>query len=258
MNYSLLSLLLCFLYGSLFAQEETKNSIGLGFGTSNFHIVDEHSTPLVFRGTGIAPSIYFISDGSKNRHFLTGSFFYDNLNSSSDNFFTENYRVTGRYSFSHNLLKKQKTGIYLGGSLSSFFCYSDYFFWVVPSYARSITSWYWSHSFDLSMHLEYRISPRNLFTFHCYIPLVSNVSRPEYSPSGGYDYTENKWIIKSTGKNEIFPENSSVNIRMFLQHNMSKRISLIADYEFYYLKYKRPGVINMYMNNLRAGTFINF
>lgn len=48
-----LLLLLLLLYNSSFAQKKN-DQVGLSFGPSNFHITDEHTSPLIFRGTGIA------------------------------------------------------------------------------------------------------------------------------------------------------------------------------------------------------------
>lgn len=255
-----LNLLLLFLLleHSSFAQK--KNDLtGLSFGAGNFHITDEHSSPLIFRGTGIAPSITWQHTGVINSHYAEGSFFYDNLSSSSDNFSTQNFRGRFRYAFLHrttdSLSVKRRFEFYYGISVTSFYCKSDYYFDMRTFMARSIASWYWSHSLDLAFQLNWFFSDRNYLGLQVYSPLISNVSRPPFSSSGDYDYDENEWIIKPVGRTVLFPRNLSVNTNMFYQVPVSPKLNIRFNWEFYYMKYPDPDDIAMYMNNFRLGIF---
>ena len=246
------------LSNSSFAQNKS-DLIGLSFGVSNFHITDEHTSPLIFRGTGIAPSVNWQHIGVRNSHYVEGSFFYDNLSTSSDNFSTENFRGRFRYSFLHktsdSLALNNHLEFSFGGSVASFYCKSDYYFDMRTIRARSIASWYWSHSMDLAVQVNYFFSSRNYLGLQVFSPLISNVSRPPYSPSGNYDYERNEWVIKPFGSMELFTQNFSLTTNMVYQLPVSAKISLRLNWEFYFMKYPDPDDIGMYMNNFRAGIF---
>jgi hypothetical protein len=240
-------------------QAQVGDLIGLSFGGSNFHIVDGHTSPLIFRGTGIAPSIQYIHKGSRADQLVDGSFYYDNLSTSASNFNTENFRGRFRYSFfykpSFNETSSKRSEFSIGGSVTSFYCKSDYYFDQRSIQARSISSWYWSHSLDLSALFNINLSEKDLINFRIYIPILSNVSRPEYSPSGGYDYEKNDWKVETFGKTEFFPVNFSLNAHLDYQHQLFTHMCLQFGYEFYYASYNQPDRISMYMNNFRLGIF---
>jgi len=255
-----LILFLQFLLLSNTSYSQGKNNlIGLSFGASNFHITDDHTSPLIFRGTGIAPSVNWQYNGVRNSQYAEGSFYYDNLSSSSDNFSTENFRGRFRYSFLHrtsdSLSVNKRLEFSFGGSVTSFYCKSDYYFDMRTFRARSIASWYWSHSIDLAVQLNYFFSGRNFLGLQLFSPLIGNVSRPPYSPSGNYDYSRNEWVIKPFGRTVLFPKNFSVNTNMIYQLPVSAKLSIRLNWEFYYMKYSDPDDIGMYMNNFRAGIF---
>jgi hypothetical protein len=253
----LLPILLLMCHSSL--AQKNNDLIGLSIGASNFHITDDHTSPLIFRGTGIAPSINWQHVGVRNNHYAEGSFFYADLSSSSDNFSTENFRGRFRYSFLHktsdSLTINKGFEFSFGGSVTSFYCKSDYYFNLRTIRARSIESWYLSQSIDISLQLNYFFSDRNYFGLQIFSPLISSVSRPAYSPSGGYDYAENDWIIKPFGRIELFPKNFSVNMNMIYQIPVSTKLGIRFNWEFYIMKYSVPDDIGMYMNNFRIGIF---
>lgn len=255
-----LNLILLVLLSFQTAFAQTKNDlIGLSFGPGNFHITDEHSSHLIFRGTGIAPSINWQHIYVRNSHYAEGCFFYANLSSSADNFSTENFRGRFRYTFFHttadSLTVKRRFVFYYGGSVTSFYCKSDYYFDMRTIRARSIASWYLSHSLDLAFQLHYYLSGRDYFGFQINSTLISNVARPPFSSSGDYDYDENDWIIKPFGRTVFFPQNPSVNTNMFYQVPVSPRLNIRFNWEFYYMKYFEPDDIGIYMNNFKLGIY---
>ncbi len=254
----ILFLLFLLMDNSSFAQKKS-NLIGLSFGSSTLHLSDEHASPIIFSGTGIAPTIQYSHKGDKNSHSIKGSFYYTNLYTSSDNFKTEIFSAGVRYSFLHSTLNtkvfEKQFKISLGGSVTSFFLNSDYFFYLQTFWARSIASWYWSHSADLAFQLDYYLTDRKFLYFEIYMPMVSNVSRPPYSSSGDYDYVKNDWVIKPFGHTVFFPENFSVSTQLVYQHPVMAKVNLRISYEFYYISYSKPEDIRMYMNNFRIGIF---
>jgi hypothetical protein len=239
---------------------QVKNDLfGVSFGASNFHITDEHTSPLIFRGTGITPSANWQHTAGRNSHYAEVSYFYDNLSSSSENFSTENFRGRFRYTFLHSSADSTALNRHLefsfGGSATSFYCKSDYYFDMRTVRARSIASWYWSHSIDLALQLNYIFAERNYLGLQIFSTLISNVSRPPFSPSGNYDYEKNEWIVKPLGKTVLFPKNFNVNTNMVYQLSVSSKLSIRLNWEFYYMKYTDPDDIGIYMNNFRAGIF---
>lgn len=253
-------LLLLFLLTCHSSVAQKKNDqIGISFGGSNFHITDDHTSPLIFRGTGIAPSINWQHIGKRNSQYAEGSFSFANLSSSTDNFRTENFRGRFRYSFLHkssdSIIADKGFEFSYGGSVTSFYCKSDYFFDLRTTRGRAIESWYLSQSIDMSLQLNYFFSDKNYLGLQIFSPLISSVSRPFYSPSGGYDYAENDWIIKPIGRIELFPKNFSVNINLIYQVPVSTNLGIRINWEFYFMKYSVPDDISMYMNNFRIGVF---
>ena len=183
------------------AQQTTLDYIGAAFGGSDFHTRDDHASPMIFSAWGIAPTLQFIHAGEQTRQYFEASYYSAVLSTAQDNFRTDNWRGRGRYAYLLSVGEFADTDrllrLFLGGSLNSFLSRSHYYFFIRPlnGYASSIDSWYWSHSLDAALSLEYGIAEREFFSLQCYVPLLSNVSRPQYSPSGDYSYTENVWKI---------------------------------------------------------------
>ena len=256
-NTVLCGLLIVCANPNAFAQKDHGNSLDLSFGGSNFHIVDELGSPIIFRGTGIAPSFRFTHAKNRNIHQVEGAFFRKDLSAGPQNFFAENHRGKLRYGFYHKVIgasvMQRPFDMHLGGSLASFFCKSSFFYDMQSIQARSLATWYWSHSFDLTVMLDYYPSDRSLVRFQAYMPLLSNVSRPHYSSMGGYDLEKNDWKIKTFGENRIFPKNSSLNTNLLFQQQVGNHAYINVSWEFYYTKYSDPAVIKMYMNNFRLG-----
>jgi len=256
---ALISITIC---GYSLAQEE-HNHLGGSFGGSDFHIKDDHASPLIFSSIGIAPTLQYIHKGDEGRHYAEISYYYDYLWTSSDNFHNDNHRGRIRYSYLHSISEfkviNKDFELFLGGSIASFLCHSDYYHsWIPPSVSRTIESWYWSNSLDLSAQLEYNATPREYFSIQFFIPIVSNISRPKYSSSGDYNYVDNDWKFKMFGETKFFPENFSMDFLFTYQRPVIWKFNLQLSYEFYYSFYNEPQNVNMYINNLRAGLFFCF
>ena len=257
------SLLLFFIITSCTAQTDKHNYIGGSFGGTDFHVKDDHATPLIFNGIGIAPSLQYIYKGEKSQHYAEVSYYSGRLETSSDNFFDNDNNGRIRYSYLHSITDFQifnkQIDFSLGGSIGSFLSHSDYFYkWVPPVDARAGESWYWSNSLDISALLEYNPEPREAFSLQLFIPVVSNVSRPKYSLSGDFNYTDGDWKFKMFGDTKFFPDNFSVNAIISYQAPLVGDFNFQINYEFYYSFYNEPRDVNMYMNNLRAGLFFCF
>jgi hypothetical protein len=245
--------------GSLCGQKTVERSLAASFGFSNFHILDEVASPLIFSHTGITPSLYYNARRAKSLQFAEASFYYNNLKTTQDNFTVENYCGHFRYAYLftpfHLKLSENDLNISFGGSFSSFFNRSDYDFWnyYYSTTNRAITSWYWSHSVDLGFNAEYYLTGGASFSLHCYVPLISNVSRPTYSSSGDYNYTTNTRTIGTTGETMILSKNITFNSLIAFNKPLTEKLSLLLGYEFYLAQYSEPDDIALYMNNFRIG-----
>jgi hypothetical protein len=260
---SLLIFLILFFSEYALSQNIKRNYIGGSFGGSDFHIIDQRASPLIFGSLGIAPSLKYFYRGDESLHYIDISYFSDNLKTSAESFITENRRGRIRYSYLHSVTSfsifKQSIDFYLGGSAESFLSHSDYFYeWIISGYRRAMESWYWSSSLDLSAQIEYNCAAGEFFSLQLIIPVVSNISRPKYSPSGDYNYMDNDWKFKMFGKTELFPNNFSLNTNLTYQHPLIWNFKLQVSYEFYYSSYKKPKDVNMYMNNFCAGLYFSW
>lgn len=246
------------------AQQTTWDYIGAAFGGSDFHTRDDHASPMIFSAWGIAPTLQFIHAGEQSRQYFEASYYSAVLSTAQDNFRTDNWRGRGRYAYLLSVGEFADTDrplrLFLGGSLNSFLSRSHYYFFIRPlnGYASSIDSWYWSHSLDAALSLEYGIAEREFFSLQCYVPLLSNVSRPQYSPSGDYSYTENVWKMKMFGRTQFFPKNVSLDLLLAFQVPLIWRFNFQASYEFFFASYDLPRELKMYMNNVRGGVFYCF
>jgi len=238
------------------AQDSIPNKISLGFGASNFHILDEHATFLIFRGTGIAPSVAYSHTGSKVMHQIRGAFYYNNLKASVDNFKTE--LIGGQFRYACLISAGNGNDLLsVGLSLSSVFFKTDYYFNSQVYWLKAIESWNWCHSVDIALQLNKEWG-KNRIGFMVFVPLVSNISRPKYSSSGDYNYEKNDWDVKTFGRTVFVSKNPCVNVHLNYSRNLSRRVILDAGYEFYYSYNENPELIRFYMNNFRLGISYSF
>jgi hypothetical protein len=249
--------------GRSVAQDDSRNYIGASFGGSDFHVKDDHASPLIFSSVGIAPILQYNHVGENDRHIVELSYYTDYLATAADNFHDDNRRARIRYGYLRSVTEfkflNSDLNLFLGGSLNSFLCHSDYYYLSIPpTLGRSIESWYWTNSLDLSVQCEYKPAEREFFSLQLFMPIVSNVSRPAFSPSGGYNYVQNDWKFKEFGATEVFPNNNSFNALLAYQRPVIPGVNLQVSYEWYYVSYDVPKEIRMYMNNLRAGFFYCF
>lgn len=241
------------------AQEGNTNFLSLSFGASDFHIRDDHASPLFFRSIGIAPSIQYLHKTENEVHALECSYYYDYLSSDQPNFNTDNWRGSAKYTYARSVSEFSALGnsvnVYVGASVSSFLSLSQYRH---NGDNLAITSWYWHHSLNAELCITYTMQNNDFAALQVSIPVVGNIARPEYSPSKNYSYKENEYEIQGFGETVLFPVNMSVNVSLSYRVSLSETFSLLGSYEFFYAGYAKPKEVDMYMNNFRAGLCICF
>jgi hypothetical protein len=241
-----------------------QNFAGADFGGTDFHISDAHASPLFFRSIGITPTVQFIHMGENGIHNFEASYYNNDLSSLASNFTTASWRAAVKYSYMTLVAAPGFMGkalnLYIGGSAGTFYCKQDYYYYYIPEKANAIAdvSWIWSHSLDLSFAAYYNIAEREFVSAQMDIPLISNISRPQYSSSLDFNYTENVYKLKMFGTTELFTDYFSMDIRLNFQHPLIGNFNVQINYEFYYSFYNKPSDINMYMNNFRGGLFYCF
>ena len=243
------------------AQSGKSNNLGFSLGTSNPHLLDEHASPLIFRGFGFNTSVDYTRETDATRQQAEIAFFYTNTHATPENFETEFYRGKLQLTFVYKLTSKgqNKFQLFTGPSLCSFLAKADYNYkYYGDSYSRAITSWYISHSVDAVVWAEYTINNKNRLSCRLYFPLLSNVSRPQYSPAGDYNYDNNIWDVKYWGTTVFIPKNLKMNLKLNYDRNLSESLKFQAVYEFEYAKYDDPQTVKLYTNNLSIGFIFNF
>ncbi|MGE5458321.1 MAG: hypothetical protein ACM3RX_08190 [Methanococcaceae archaeon] len=254
-------LFLFLLLSPAFAQEGEKHFIGGSFGGSDFHLKDNHASLLIFSGMNTTPSFQYYYNGKIDRHYFEATYSFQPLTTLSDNFNTINDLFRLRYSYVHSLSNfkflDREFVIYGGGSVSTLLSSSNYYQDQQISIPRvkSIRSWYWSHSIDMSFQLVHNLYPRQFFSLQVYIPLISNVSRPQYSPSADLNYPELDWKMKMFGKTAFITDNFSLNSILAFQSPLYWKLNYQLSYEFYFSTYSKPKAVKMFQNSLRAGLF---
>lgn len=246
------------------AQQPAWDYVGGGFGGSDLRVRDDHASPLFFGAWGIAPALQFLHAGEGNRQYVEASYSSAVLSADPEYFRTENWRGRFRYAYVAGAadirIADRPLLLFLGGSVTSFLSRSDYYYYIRPlsGYSTSIDSWYWSSSVDVAIRVEYCVAEREFVSLQCFVPLVSNVSRPQYSPSGDYSYTENTFKMRMFGRTVVFPKNLSCDILLDFQIPLFWRFNAGAGWEFTYASYDLPREMRMYMNTARGDIFFCF
>ncbi len=242
------------LLGKSVAQET--NSIGIYFGLTDFHLRDDHASPVFFRGIGITPSIQYLYKGESVIQSVELSYYYDYLGSININFNTDNWRGKVKYSYLHFITNfNNQIKLFIGASISSFLSLSDYRY-IDDNLA--IKSWYWNHSLNAELELIYSFNQKEYISAQFSLPTISNISRPKYSPSENYSYSTNSYKVNMFGEMVYFPNNFFISTILVYQKLISARFGLQIEYEFYYSLYNKPKEVAMYMNNISAGLVWKF
>ena len=248
--------IICALTVNVSAQEKSFQ-FDIAPGISNSHIIERLSNPMIFRGTGISPLIRIQRYGSRSRQFVNGKVAYANLKNGVDNYKAENFRTSLNIGSEFAVLG-QKDGsnqnyLMLGGSISSFYCKTCFFFKLPSIWATALKTWYWRHSLDFTASGKIKLSDKQNIIFRMGVPVVCNISRPTFSSSGDFDVQLNTREIKTFGNTVFIGENFSIETSVAYYRPISQNLELFAEYEFSFNSYKNPDKIAMYMNNLNIG-----
>ena len=271
MNWTRLSSSFFFLtiVGSSAAQQESRHSIGVSIGGSAFGMRDEHASPMIYNGIGIAPTFEYSYNGDNDRHVLEGSYDYVSLNTTADNFHGENRRARIRYSYlrcaSDRELFNNRLTLFLGGSIGSYLSHTDFYFQYLPmnGIGHGNESWYWSNSIDFAALLEYHPAVREAISLRLSLPVVSSVARPTYSPSGNFNYVDGDWKFSppwpwKSGMIQFFTDAFAVDAMLTYRRAVAGIFDLELRYEFTFTGIDQPQQARMYENALLAGILVRF
>jgi hypothetical protein len=223
---------------------------------------DERASPLTFRGPGIIGYLAYVREGINYKHILDLSLNADLTNSEYEEYHCYGIRGYLRYNYYLKVFNSTNTDnkfdFYIGGGLSSFMNFSFFF---ENSFVNQVTNhlattWYFIHSAELSLLLDYRYKTKNYFKLRLIQPLVSNVSRPQYAMETGT--LNNLAMFDLFGKNSFFWEYTDLQVQITYKRLINEWLDLSLDFCFQYSSYPYPRWIKLYSNYLLAGVHFKF
>ena len=237
--------------------QENSIRFDLAPGISNFHVVDRLNNPMIFRGTGMSPLFRVSRNTPGNRQFINIKMGRAILRNGVDNYKTKNFWVSVKIGAEFAVLGQNNGSnqnyLMLGGSISTFYSKTHFFFKCPTFWGSAVKTWYWRHSFDFTLSGKIKLPGKQSIAFRMGVPVVCNISRPTFSSSGDFDIQLNTRKIKTFGNMAFIGKNFSIETSVAYYRPISQNIEFFAEYEFSFNRYKNPDKISMYMNNQNIG-----
>jgi hypothetical protein len=244
--------------------DSCNNYISISSGIDDFHEKDEKLSNLIFRGICFSAKASYLYELSDSRHLINAHFSKGAIN--SDLKLNDEVRqITA--SLDYTYLRKisrfhimgKNADLFLGG------CLKSYLFEVlmttsVPYYdIQYEESWYWSHSINFSLSGEYKLNELDKLSFWLNSPLMSLVSRPDYSLSmRNYEVQKNFTGALAYGEMDFFWNNIVIDAEIKYNKEIASNVDLQATYEFSYTSTKISQMLRLYSNNLYLGVCCKF
>ena len=238
------------------------NDFSASIGLSDFHIRDERASPLTFRGQGIMFNVSYGRTGENHKHLLDFLINTDMLNSDFGEYYSFGIRGYARYNYYYRVVNSNRRdnrfNIFIGGGLSTFLNCSFFF---EKSYPEQVSNnlantWYFVHSIEISVLMDYKYKGKNIFELRLFQPLVSNISRPPYSIA--WSTPNSTGLFNLIGNNSFFWEYSNIQLKLMYQRLINEWLNLSFDYYFQYSSYPQPRQLNFYSNYFLAGAHLKF
>lgn len=251
--------LLLIMQSVLVAQDGNYHKFALSLGLSDMHLRDDHASPLYFRSQGFNSRLQYSYSGNNFQQFIELSYSYNHLKSNNSNFSTDNWCGKIKYAYLIPVNDFKLIGrpcrFFIGSSICTFLNIADYHY--LNEELLAIKSWYANHSINAEFYIMHTINENNIFSAEFTIPLIGNISRPDYSPSMYYNYKTNSYKVKLFGTTKFFPDNLFINTNLLYKKTISNRINLLINYDFFYTTYSRPKEFDLYSNSFLVGIQIN-
>ena len=265
----LVALTLVLLVSLARAQTGFSHEVGASLGGTLLGLRDRHSSPLIYSDFGIAPGIAYVHRGDHDRHLFEAAYYSDDMGTTIDNFHALNRGGRIRYTYARQAFEFQlfdaPLRVFLGGAVGSYLSHSDFMYLYAPLnvYGQGNESWYWSNSLDAVAMIELQPRERYWFRAALWLPLISSISRPTYSPSGNYNYVDQDWKYSPPwpwkgGSLEFFLDNFAFDFHAAYACPFFWNFDFQLSYEFSYAGLKGTQETRMYQNTLRGGILLCF
>ncbi len=264
---SFLSFLIFFVSHIIYAQElppeNTTRFFNLGVGYTLPKFLDHSFSTLRYQGHAVSATGGFHFRAPHRLHHLDFRFDYGQLSNAS-NFATVDYfRFEGNYAYKKFVknLWKDRLQWFVGGSFNSLWTLWIYQGFVNNSYNNSV---YASLSPNTSFVYHFELFQRQFRAEAAvFIPILTFAMRPSYGTTrfpGFLDDDRDDTLrqIWESGQfasfNKFFRYSNTISLEYFMKNANRLRLS----YEWNFLRYQEPRVVNAASHNITIATMFNF
>ncbi|MEM9831540.1 MAG: hypothetical protein AAF944_12945 [Bacteroidota bacterium] len=246
------------------AQEKFRSfNIGAGYTLPKFF--DRSSSSLRYQGHAVSATggFHFREDSSTMQH-IDLRFDYGQMSAFAFEFADVEYvRVEGNYSYQKRIrdIWQNRLHWFVGGSINSL-----YNLWIFSNYSNNSvnTSLYVSISPATTLVYSFTLWNRKFrASYSAYLPLLTFAVRPSYGTTrlpGFLDDERDEPVAQFfesgslTSLNKFFRYSNTWSLEYFL----SNRNRLRLTYEWNYLRYSEPRLVQAASHNIVIGTMFNF
>ncbi|MGA8263036.1 MAG: hypothetical protein WB779_01190 [Ignavibacteriaceae bacterium] len=242
-------------------QIEAYNTFGVSLGINDYHFRDEYLSPNNFSALMLTAALSCKINTEKFQHSIEAIYSIGHPASTiQPRDVTENIGYLA-YSISGVIDKEYPAGnpleLSMGAGITTFVNNTD-FNAVDTRYNYSFfdRSWYWSHSLNLLLGVEYKLTEQRSISLWLTLPVFSLVSRPEnehYYNDNNMKVINNFFTAATQGKPEFLWSSVVLLFETEYSQPISSNLDIQATYRFSYSSSDRTLPLKMYMNNLLAG-----
>ncbi len=246
------------------AQEKFRSfNIGVGYTLPKF--LDKGFSSLRYQGhaASVVGGFHFRKDSSKLQH-IDLRFDYGQMSAFAFEFADVNYfRIEGNYSYQKRIknIWQDRLQWFVGGSVNTL-----YTLWDFSNFSNNAfnTSLYVSLSPTTSLAYPFKLWSRQFrATYSAYLPLLTFAVRPSYGTTrlpGFLDDERDEPVAQFfesgslTSLNKFFRYSNTWSLEYFLSNRNRLRLS----YEWNYVRYSEPRLVQAASHNITIGTMFNF
>ncbi len=246
------------------AQEKFR-SFNIGFGYTLPKFFDQSFSSLRYQGhaASVAGGLHFRKDSSTLEH-IDLRFDYGQMSAFAFEFADVNsFRIEGNYSYKKRIkdLWQDRLQWFVGGSINTL-----YTLWDFSSFSNNSfnTSLYISLSPATSLVYPFKLWNRQFrATYSAYLPLLTFAVRPSYGTTRLPGFLDNE---REEPVAQFFESGSITSLNKFfrysntwsLEYFLSNRNRLRLSYEWNYVRYSEPRLVQAASHNIVIGTMFNF
>ena len=252
--------------GHCYGQEEEKalHFFNLGGGYTRPVSYDASFSTLVYRGMAATAVAQYHRRKPTFLDHLDLRFDYGELSNETSFGTAVYYRAEVNYSYQHYLknIWQDRLRWYVGGSLNSLYTLLQYQEFNNNSFNNSA---YVSLSPQTSLVYDFNLWNRDFRAqFSAYLPLLTYAMRPSYGSSNFFGFLDDerddtvRQLLESgqlTSLNKFFRYSNTFSLEYPLKKNPNR---LRLSYEWNYIRYSEPRLLQMATHNITFATMFNF